>query len=361
MTADLIRLVVGISGARHWVTALLLMGLCISTAADSGGARTIAEQSAPAVVRITGWLKEGDERPFVQTSGFFVAADGMVLSVTNAFTEIPTRLMCERLDVRLFDGRRLRAHVRAADALLNLILVEVENSDGGSPVLEPTSRVAQLDEPVIAVAAGQGDAGRIAFAAGQVKTQRRRSVYGAGLGDMLIDLELDPPPGADGGPLLDEFGKVIGIMTPNIHRSLDVPATPGEAHALPMRTATGFIKISTSRPLSDMTWVGLAFRPLSPDQADATAKLLGRRAGVFVDFVWRDGPVGTSDIRTGDILVALDGKDMPDLFRLEQRLDAAAVGDRPEAALLRDGRLVFRQLAVEKRPRWAGFVPWRFN
>ena len=337
---------------------LLLTTPATGIAADPDNASTLAGRAAPSIVHITGRLHERDEQPYVEASGFFVDPDGRVLSVASAFTHAPTRLMCERFEVRLFDGRRLTARAQAADALLNLLLLSLDDTDGGHPVLEVASRGARPDEPVVAVAASRTP-NEVAFAAGEVKAQHKTSVYGIGLGDMYIDLYLDPSPGGDGGPLLDGAGKVIGIMTPNIHRPADQPESPGESHALPMRTARGFIKISEQRTLSETTWIGLAFRPLTPDEAKAASALLGRRAGVFVDFVWPAGPAGATDIRAGDIIVAVDGKDMPDLFRLEQRLDAAAIGDRVDLAVLRDGRIVFRQLSVDQRPRWAGFVPWR--
>jgi hypothetical protein len=41
-----------------------------------------------------------------------------------------------------------------------------------------------------------------------------------------------------------------------------------------MRTARGFVKLSQQRPLASMTWIGLAFRPLTPDEMTAASALL---------------------------------------------------------------------------------------
>jgi serine protease Do len=346
---------------QRWLVTVLALSASVLADAEAESVASLARQAAPGVVRVTGWLQNDDDQPFAEASGFFVDAGGTVLSVASVFTDAGPRLLCERFEIQRFDGRRLAAEVRAVDALLNLMLLSVDDGiPDGNPIFETRLNVARPGEQVVAVA-GRPHPEEAAFASGQVKAQPKTSVYGIGLGDMYIDAYLDPPAGGDGGPLIDGAGKVIGIMTPNIHRPADVPETPGESHALPMRTARGFVKISERRTLSDMTWVGLAFRPLTPDEAKLTSSLLGRRAGVLVDFAWPHGPAGETDIRAGDVLVALDGKDIPDLFRLERRLDAAAIGDRLDLALLRGRHVVFRELSVEKRPRWAGFVPWRIE
>ena len=337
------------------------MRLSLSAAAAwAADAPAIQRQTVEGVVQIAGWLREDDDRHAVEATGFFVDPDGLVLSVASAFTDAGTRRMCERFEVRLADGRRLPADAHAADPLLNLLLLSVRPPDGGFAVPETAKRMARPDEPVTAVAV-RGTPAQPVYASGVVKAQHKRSVYGIGLGDMYIDTRLEPPPGSDGGPLLDAAGKVIGINTPNIHRPADAAVAASEAHALPIRTASGFIKISKHRPLSAMTWLGVAFRPLRPDEAAWASALLGRRAGVYVDFVWSEGPAGSADIRAGDILVALDGQDVADLFRLERRLDEFHAGDRVELALLRGEGVVSLRLRVEQRPRWAGFVPWRMQ
>lgn len=319
----------------------------------------IARRLAPSVVHITGYMHHPDAEPYVEASGFFVDPDGLVISVSSAFTDQKRRRLCERFKIRLFDGRQVEAKTHAVDALLNLILLSVD-APGIYPVPETDLRRGQPGAEVVAVA-GSRMPGNTPFAVGYVKKQHKRSVYGAGLGDILIDIRLDPPAHGDGGPLVNAAGRVVGINTPNIHRPSSMDPPPDEAHALPMRTARAFLKIAKDRPFALEKWIGVAFRPLTPNEKTETAKLLGRRAGLYVDYVWSEGPASRTDIRPGDILVSLNGKDLRDLYRLQRRLTEMQSGQLTELALLRQDRLVFRQVRLEQRPAWAGYVHWRID
>lgn len=346
------------SARRRMVRSLIIFSLAVglvSVRADE--ADQIAGKIAPSMVRIAGFVNRDDPTPSVDASGFFVDPAGLVLSVASAFTDRENRLLCERFELRLFDGRRLEATLHAADALLNLLLLSVA-TPGPYPAAEMSPGMAQPGETLIAVA-GPVTRGRLQSAAGRVKAPEQRSLYGLGLGDLYINLDLKPPPGADGGPLLSASGKLVGINSPNIHRPGGVTGTAGEAHALPMRTARSFVKIAKGRPLTEDIWIGLAFRPPSHDETAQAAKLLGRRAGIFVDFVWDKGPAGQSGILAGDLLVSLNGVDLVSPQQLEQRLEILGSGRTAELALLRDGRIVFRQVRAEKRPAWAAPVYWR--
>jgi S1-C subfamily serine protease len=208
--------------------------------------------------------------------------------------------------------------------------------------------------------AGGGSPISIPYAIGSVKARNKTSVYGAGLGDMLIDTQMRLPPNGEGGPLLDEHGKAIGINTPNIHRPDTVPGDREESHALPMRVVSGFFKMAKAFPTSDQVWMGLAFRPLSPDEKRTTYQTLGQSAGVFIDYVWADGPAGESDIAQGDVLFSVDGAKIEHLHDLEQMLLKMKPDDLARLAILRGSQGLFRQVQLERRPAWAGFVNWRF-
>jgi serine protease Do len=176
---------------------------------------------------------------------------------------------------------------------------------------------------------------------------------------MFIDSQLRLPPNGDGGPLVDAKGRVVGINTPNIHRPDHIEGAPGESHALPIRVVTGFLKIAKAFPTAQQSWLGLAYRPLSPGERRAAYQILGQSAGVFVDYVWTDGPAGQTEIATGDILVSVNGKKIEHLHELDRLLLDLPPGEPAELALLRADRVVFQRVAVERRPPWAGQVHWR--
>jgi S1-C subfamily serine protease len=343
-------------GAGLLLVLSLWLGGGVRFAAGAMAPEEIAQRVAPSVVQITGYMSPQSGEPYVQASGVFIGDGGLLVSVSNLFTDARSRRMCERYRVRLADGRERLARVLSVDAILNLVVLEMMEP-GDYPAAEAGSGAVGPGDEVIALTGGSPAAAT--YAVGRVKARHKRSVYGAGLGDMFIDSQIKLPDHALGGPLLDFQGRVVGINTPNVHRPDTVPATAGESHAVPVGVVQGFLRMARAYPSTRQNWLGIAFRPLHPDEANAASRLLGQRAGVRVDFVWADGPAAGLDIRPGDILFSLNGKALGHLHELDRLLLALHAGDTAELALLRGGRAEFRRIQVQRRPAWAGYVAWR--
>lgn len=341
----------------------VILGLALFLASQVTAARApesaaISGGVAQGVVRIAGFRGQEGPEPDAQASGFFVDEDGLVVTVSNLFTDPLDRRVCERFVLRLLDGTVLQGRVHSIDPILNLMLLEVIEP-GRYPVAETDHRTVRPGDEVSALALVDDGVG-VRSTVGYVKTRHKTSVYGAGLGDMFIDTLMVLPDIAFGGPLLNDKGRVVGINTPNVHRPESERPDPEEAHALPAKVVQGFLKASRQYPTSEQNWLGLDLRPLSPDEQERAYKLLGERAGVFVDHLWPEGPAAGSDIRPGDILVRLAGQPVRHLHQLNKQLFDLPAGEPVELAILREDRGHLRRVKVERRPAWAGFVNWRF-
>ena len=340
---------------RRFGPLLLFVLTLIGTTAPSW-ALDPSSPVAPRVVLVTGYMEPEGQEPYVTASGYLID-EGFVVSVNNVFTRPLDRRLCERFLIRFRDGREAQGAVHSVDPILNLIVFKLMEPGPTVPVGAVSHDVRPGDE-VWAVAGG-GSPDSVPYTMGYVKARHKQSVYGAGLGDMFIDSQLRLPPKGDGGPLLDAKGRVVGINTPNIHRPDHIEDDPGEAHALPIRVVTGFLKMAKAFPTAQQSWLGLAFRPLSPGEKKAAYQILGQSAGVFVDYVWTDGPAGQTGIAAGDILVSVNGKKTEHLHELDRLLLELPPGEPAELALLRGNRGLFERVAVERRPPWAGHVVWR--
>lgn len=335
----------------------LWLGGVPSFAAGALAPEQIVRRVAPSVVQITGYMGKQDQEPYIQASGTFLGDSGQLLSVSNLFTDARTRRMCERFRVRLADGRDRQAKVLSADAILNLMVLEM-TEPGDYAAAEASSGAFGPGDEVIALAGGSSPSA--SYAVGRVTAPHKLSVYGAGLGDMLINTQIQLPNGAFGGPLLDSRGTVVGINTPNVHRPDTAPATPGEAHAVPVGVVKGFLRMAKVFPSTRQLWLGVAFRPLHSDDAAAASRRLGQRAGLQVDFVWSDGPAAAADIRLGDILFSVNGQAVGHLHEVDRLMLTLHAGETAELALLRGAKVEFRRIRIERRPAWAGYVAWRF-
>jgi len=82
-------------------------------------------------------------------------------------------------------------------------------------------------------------------------------------------------------------------------------------------------------------------------------QILQQRGGVVVDFVWEEGPAAKTGIRSGDILVGINGSPVLTANHLKGTLFETGNNTPAELRILRDGVLVSEPGRVEKRPLWA--------
>jgi serine protease Do len=148
--------------------------------------------------------------------------------------------------------------------------------------------------------------------------------------DDVIQTDAALNPGNSGGALVDGRGRVVGINTAvaGIGLGLAVPiddSTRRIMHAL--MTAGRF----------ERAYIGIAGggRPLPPRAAAA----VGREAGVEVMQVVDGSPAARASIRSGDLIVALDGVPVGDARDLQRLMVGDVIGRSVDALVWRDGEL----------------------
>lgn len=176
---------------------------------------------------------------------------------------------------------------------------------------------------------------------------RSRPVAGSPTGrpiDAAIQTDASINPGNSGGPLLDKFGKMIGI---NSQILSPAGGSVGVGFAVPVNIAKRIIPQliqfgEVKRPkiganLLSVTSLleqgvrlpvetGLVVRSLQPGSSAATAGLRGLT----------QDPTG--NVSLGDIIVSIDGEKMNDLDDLYRYLDKKQIGDTIQVQVFRDGK-----------------------
>ena len=138
-------------------------------------------------------------------------------------------------------------------------------------------------------------------------------------------------PGNSGGALADSTGEVIGINT--------AVAGIGLGLAVPISTTTRRIIAAL---LHDgrvrRAWLGIAGarRPLSP----RIARRVGQPAGIGVEEVVPGSPAAAAGLRTGDLILEVDGHAVADAGDLQRLMLDEAIGRSMRLRVLRLGELV---------------------
>ena len=96
-------------------------------------------------------------------------------------------------------------------------------------------------------------------------------------------------------------------------------------------------------------WLGVVLDDLNPQTAAEAG--LPIRGGVFIADVVQGGPAWDGGIRSGDVMVSMDGEDVPtarDLIAfLRQRVKA---GDEVEITVVHDGNQIALTVTLGERP-----------
>ena len=138
-------------------------------------------------------------------TGFFVTTDGHLVTNNHVVAE------CSEVSVRPAGASSLPAHIVARDTVNDLALVKVDQPASKIAAVRTGIRlgesVAAFGYPLASVLASSGN-----FTLGNVTAL-------AGIGDDTRYLQISAPvqPGNSGGPLLDESGNLVGVVTSKLN------------------------------------------------------------------------------------------------------------------------------------------------
>jgi serine protease Do len=166
-----------------------------------------------------------------------------------------------------------------------------------------------------------------------------------GVSDLNSFIQTDAAinPGNSGGALVAMDGRVIGINTAIFSRS---GGSHGIGFAIPSTMVraviAGFAK-GDGRLIRP--WLGAVTRAVD---AEAAAQLkLPRPAGAVVESVHPKSPAAKAGIRPGDVILAVNGREVDDDSALRYRIATLAVGDTATLKLWRKGEGVEVRVPLE--------------
>jgi len=334
------------------------------SAALSTGAPDIAQlvaQVRPSVVNITathevavrsperGWPFRlltmppggGDEilRERALGSGFIVDRQGHV--VTNAHVVDSADVV----QVRLADGREFRARIAGKDKLMDVAVIALEHAPADLPVASlGSSRALRTGDYVVAIGNpfGLGDT----VTMGIVSAKGR--ALGAGPYNDFIQTDASINPGNSGGPLFDLRGQVVGINT-----AIN-PQGQGLGFAIPIdEVERALPRLIAGAPIARGR-LGVTIQGM--DDTLARALGLDRARGALVAGVEPGGPAAEGGVQPGDVILAIDGHDVPRAVDLPRTIAEHAPGSRVKITVLRDGQtrdVVVTLGAVREGPQGA--------
>jgi S1-C subfamily serine protease len=292
--------------------------------AYSNAVMSAFEKAAPIVVHIG--VQKG--RSGGMGSGFVCANDGLIMTNSHVVSG------AKSLAVTLSDGQRAKARVLGDDPHTDIAVIRTDESLSTPSASFSNSK--NLKPGQIAIAIGNPLGFEQTVTAGIISATGRtlRAETGRLIEDVIqTDAALNP--GNSGGPLVNSKAEVIGVNTAVIR------GAQGICFAVSANTALDVLSQILRYGRVRRAALGIEGANSVVPRHVARASGVDQASGVRVMAVTENGPAAKADIKSGDLIVALDGETvlgMDDLMRLlnhervrtEVKLTVLRKGERRE-------------------------------
>jgi S1-C subfamily serine protease len=216
------------------------------------------------------------------------------------------------------DGTRVGAELAGRDPGTDIALLRAPTGPVAPLPLAPAEAAAAGH---LILALGRGEHGAFnAFGTIALAGPAWRSMRGGRL-ERRLELGLRLPPEAEGGPVLDHAGRLLGMAVPGVRK---------QVLGIPAATIARVVEVLRTKGRIARGYLGLAMQPVG---------LPGRRGarGVIVVGLDPDGPGAKGGVLLGDVVTGWNGAPVTSVRELLARLDPEMVGRDVALDLLRAG------------------------
>ena len=317
--------------------------------ADEKATMEVFEKVSPSVAYITNKRLQRDffsfnvfEVPQGTGSGFLWDDKGHIV------TNFHVIYKAHEVEVKMQNGKSYDAVLVGADPDHDLAVLRINALNlNVPPAMIGSSKDLRVGQKVLAIGNPFGldsslTTGIISALGRTIQSMTERYIHDVIQTDAAIN------PGNSGGPLLDSFGRLIGVNTAIISPS---GAYSGVGFAVPVDTVNRIVTKLINYGKVGRPGLGLSLIP------DNTMSRLGIE-GVGVLEVHRGSSSEEAGLREfknlpdgrvemGDVIVECDGSQVKNASDLIRILDRHEVGEEVELVILRDGRKILTRVVLQ--------------
>ncbi|MGT8858114.1 serine endoprotease DegQ [Enterobacter sp. 186315] len=284
----------------------------------------------------------GDDSPDRQAQPFEGLGSGVIIDAAKGYILTNNHVIsqADKISVQLNDGREFDAKLIGGDDQSDIALLQIQNPSNLRQIAIADSDKLRVGD--FAVAVGNP------FGLGQTATSGIVSALGrSGLNleglENFIQTDASINRGNSGGALLNLNGELIGINT-----AILAPGggSVGIGFAIPSNMAQTLAQQLIQFGEVKRGLLGIKGMEMSADIAKAFN--INVQRGAFVSEVLPNSGSAKAGVKSGDVIVSLNGKPLSSFAELRSRIATTEPGAKVKLGLIRDGKPMDVEVTLDK-------------
>jgi serine protease Do len=258
-------------------------------------------------------------------SGVIVSADGYILTANHVVSSAEEIMVGLGTELRKYKAKKV-----GTDPGTDVALLKIDEKNLPAITFADSEKARAGD---IVLAVGNPFGLRQTVTMGIISAVGRG---GVGIVDYENFIQTDAAinMGNSGGALVDIKGELLGINTAIFSRS---GGNQGVGFAIPANLARDVMQSLREKGRVVRGYIGASVQTLTPELAEAM-KLKGQPTGALVGEVAPKTPSEKAGMKTGDVIIAVNGKKISDARELRLMIGSMAPGSKAKIQVNREGQ-----------------------
>ncbi|MEZ5909578.1 MAG: Do family serine endopeptidase [Hyphomicrobiaceae bacterium] len=265
-------------------------------------------------------------------SGFVIDPSGIIVTNNHVIEG------ADEITINFHDGTKLKVdRVIGRDPKTDLALLKVTPKKPLKAVKFGSSTTLRVGDWVMAIGNPFGLGGTVTLG---IISAKARDINSGPYDDFLqTDAAINK--GNSGGPLFNMEGEVIGVNTAIISPT---GGSIGIGFSVPSETAVMVIEQLKLHGEVRRGWLGVQIQAVTDEIAESLG--LSEPTGALVGNITGDGPAAKAGLKTGDVIIRFDGKDVKRSRALPRLVAQTSIGKAVDVEILRKGKRMMLKVVL---------------